>query len=350
MNTPPSIRQLAAIAGVSRTTVSLALRNHPSIAAKTRARIQEIATAHGYIQDPVISSLMNKLRVGRSNRPGEKLAFLTMWPNLKDWKALCQADRNYYHYFEGARERAAMLGYDLEVFVGKGAGMTARRLSNILYTRNIRGLIIPGVPQPRGHLSLDWEHFACVALSHTVFKPDLDRVSHFHFEGMMLALRRLKQYGYKRIGYANTIDQDERGHHGWVAAYLAYQQTHPDECKIPPFFEKKWNAKIFNAWVRDNALEVVISNWLLPTDKARQAGIEVPPGVSYVSLDIQDDNLDESTALIAGVDQQAKTLGMTAVDVVVSHIQRSDFGLPANPKITHLGGVWRDGATLLKKR
>lgn len=349
MSTPPSIRELAAIAGVSRTTVSLALRNHPSIAAKTRARIQEIAQAHGYVQDPVIASLMNKLRVGRAQRPGEKLAFLAMWPHVSDWQTLSKADRNFSHYLEGARERAAYLGYDIEVFVGKSAGMTSRRLSNILYTRNIRGLVIPGIPQPRGHLSLDWEHFASVALTHTVFKPDLDRVSHFHFEGMMLALRKLKQCGLRRIGYANTFDQDERGHHGWLAAYLAYQQTHPDDPRIEPYLERKWNATSFQSWIRGQKVEAVVSNWILPTAAAHRAGIKVPDGVRYISLDLQDDSLERGP-LIAGVDQQAKTLGMTAVDTVVSHIQRSDFGLPANPKVIHLGGVWRESAAFQKKR
>ena len=52
--TSPTVRQLAELAGVSRTTISLALRNHPSISLKTRERIQQLADEHGYTSDRCI--------------------------------------------------------------------------------------------------------------------------------------------------------------------------------------------------------------------------------------------------------------------------------------------------------
>lgn len=44
----PTIRQLAALAGVSIGTVSMALRDHPRISTATRARIQALAREHRY--------------------------------------------------------------------------------------------------------------------------------------------------------------------------------------------------------------------------------------------------------------------------------------------------------------
>ena len=76
MGAIPTMRQLAALAKVSRTTISLALRNHPSIPASTRDRIQQLARQHGYRSDPLITTLMNQLRLSRKKRSVEKLAYI----------------------------------------------------------------------------------------------------------------------------------------------------------------------------------------------------------------------------------------------------------------------------------
>jgi len=48
----PTLRSLAAEAGVSPLTVSLPLRNHPRISATTGERIQQLAELRGYTPDP----------------------------------------------------------------------------------------------------------------------------------------------------------------------------------------------------------------------------------------------------------------------------------------------------------
>lgn len=52
-----SLKTLAEAAGVSRTTVSLALRNHPRISESTRNRIQRIARQEGYHPNPDLRRL-----------------------------------------------------------------------------------------------------------------------------------------------------------------------------------------------------------------------------------------------------------------------------------------------------
>jgi len=47
----PTIRDLAAASGYSRSTVSAALRNNPQIALKTRNKIQKLAQKMGYRVD-----------------------------------------------------------------------------------------------------------------------------------------------------------------------------------------------------------------------------------------------------------------------------------------------------------
>ena len=58
---PLTMKDMAALAGVSESTVSRALADHPSIAAKTRARIQALSAEHGYTINPVARSLRSRL-------------------------------------------------------------------------------------------------------------------------------------------------------------------------------------------------------------------------------------------------------------------------------------------------
>ena len=58
--TPLTMKDMAALAGVSESTISRALADHPSIAGKTRARIKALSIQHGYFVNPVARSLRSR--------------------------------------------------------------------------------------------------------------------------------------------------------------------------------------------------------------------------------------------------------------------------------------------------
>lgn len=344
----PTIRQLAAQAGVSRTTVSLALRNHPSISPSTRERIQRVAREEGYRIDPLVATLMTQLRTGRRKRSVEKLAYLTSWPTRDEWLSVSANDRRF---FEGVRARADRLGYEVEHIWAKEPGMTAARLSKILYTRAIRGLILAPMLQAHGHASLDWQYFAASTISYTVSKPALHRTTHSHYTGMLLTLRNLKRHGYRRIGLTCLTDQDERVNHAWQAAYLIHYHSLPLPQRIPPFFAasaqgihpgKAFARKKgeFRKWIEQHRPDVVVSNLTAPLDLLREMGRDVPGEIGYACLDLPDES-----AVLSGVDQLASEVGAAAVDLVVTQLQNNEFGLPTCPKTVQIDGLWRDGAT-----
>lgn len=342
----PTIRQLAVLTGVSRTTVSLALRNHPSLPADTRARIQKIAAAHGYKQDPVVSSLMAQLRTSRAQRAVERIAYFTTWDTRDGWRR----PGNENNYFLGASERAAKLGYELEHIWAREPGVTTARLSKILYTRAIRGIILAPFSSPRSHITMDWKHFASAAISHTLVRPLVHRASHAHYNGMFLALRHLRHHGYRRIGFATRLEQSERVGSSWLAALLVYQQSIPEAHRVPPLLppvptNAGMDAAAFAQWYHQHKPDVVISNLSNVLDLLRTMGMHVPKDVGFASLDLttKDDPW-------SGIDQQAMEVGAAAMDQVVTQLQNNEFGLPKYPKTVYLDGLWRDGNTLLSHR
>jgi len=334
----PTVRQLASLAGVSRTTISLALRNHPSLPISTRQRIQALAERHGYQSDAVVSALMTRLRTSRKKRTVDTLAFLTFWPERDSWLKKSVNDRRY---FNGICRRAEKLGYQIETFWAKEPGLAPGRLSEILYTRAIRGIVIPPLLRASGHLSLRWEYFAAAAIGYTTIKPDLHRATHSHLAGMVLALRQLKKRGYQRIGFANLFGQDERVRHNWLAGFLTYREIHSHDCTIPPFIPPQWNLKEFKKWLDQNRPDVVLSNSSLPLKMLQDLGYDVPGEIGYA-------NLDRATndAPYAGVDQYPEQVGAAAIDLVVTQLQNNELGLPRHPQTLLLDGGWVDGPTI----
>src|SRR5687767_11084669 len=62
----PSLEQIAKRAGVSRSTVSRVMRNDPRISAATARRVREAAKDLDYRPNPLLSTLMERVRVGRN--------------------------------------------------------------------------------------------------------------------------------------------------------------------------------------------------------------------------------------------------------------------------------------------
>jgi DNA-binding LacI/PurR family transcriptional regulator len=325
------MRQLAQAAGVSIATISLALRNHPSIPAATRERIQALAETLGYRSDPVVASLMAQLRTTRADRPPEKLALLTFWPSPDGWRR----NVNTHQYFEGATTRARQLGYEIEHFWAKDPAIAQNRLSRILYNRGIRGVLTTPLIQARGHISLEWEHFACVAVGYTVIQK-LPRVAHAHFNGMQLLLRKLRQRGYRRIGYVSPESEANRVNRLWLGSYLAFSH---DATPLPPLLQPQPEPKELAAWLRRHRPDCVVSNVRDYRVLLEELGYDLPGDLGFASPDVGD-------RTIAGIDQFPSQVGATAVDVVTSLLQHNQFGLPRHPTLHLVDGVWRDGPTI----
>ena len=105
--------QIAARAGVSRTTVSFALRNNPKIPKKTADLVRAIAQQLGYRPNPRVAAVMAHIRRARAVPAGERIAFV--WVHTS--RAESARDLFLQRVFLGAKARAEALGYSLEMGV-----------------------------------------------------------------------------------------------------------------------------------------------------------------------------------------------------------------------------------------
>ncbi|MDR1283572.1 MAG: LacI family transcriptional regulator [Opitutaceae bacterium] len=335
----PTTREIALASGFSQSAVSHALRGTRNIAPGTRRHILAVARGMGWRTNPFASAYMAQLRRQRRKQTYQaSLAFLLSNPasgRLSD-----QLPHVQKHY-KGAVERAGELGYGVELVWLHEPHLSARRLADILRSRNIPGLLVPGVVEPVALFEkFDWKNFASVAMGFTPSKSRLHRVTVDTSAGFSLVLKNLRKLGYRKIGIAVSRDYDRQVNHGvYFPVYYAREWwredccieicdfTAPDESAIPGIQD----------WLRNYRPEVVLGEDIT-WQAIRRMGWQVPRDVAFATVDWSEDY-----ARIAGLNQRHELHGSVAVDLLVSQVSQNEMGLPKVPRVILLPGEWSPG-------
>lgn len=339
-----TLRHIAEQAGVSRQTVSRALRNQTVLPEKTRTRIRKIADRMGYVPDPKVAELMVHLRNPRKREQGATLALLWDTPDGGedfDWRNYRQGQNEVV----GARERAGELGYGVDEFCLRHNTIDARHLSRMIWSRGIAGVIVAGFAYPGSTLRLDWKRFSAVTLGYSLKSPELTRICTDHFNTMLQIMRKVQQAGYRRIGLVISRRLDDRVRNKWRAGYLTHINLHPSLAFIPPLIGDGLTREHFNSWFGQWKPDVIVGGGATEgttLDWLRKLKLTVPEEIGYVCLG-QGEN---DNGLTSGMDHLGKEKGRMAVDVLVKQLHADEFGLPRHPTTLLIPAKWIPGQTI----
>jgi LacI family transcriptional regulator len=336
----PTIRDIAKLAGVSHVTVSRALRSNPRISQATRDRIKKIANEIGYRPDPILSALMTyRLGIRQASFQGT-IGWLNTWGKPDDLRHF------FDDYWVGAAERCESFGYMLEDirFAELGSReQAARRVSRILRARNIQGILLP--PQEGGNsaLNLDWGQFSVVTFGFTLVQPQFHTVANAQMRSCALAIRKLRERGYKRIAYVVSRAFHERTGHNFTAAYLIDQEGVKEEGRIPPLYIDygPHEEKVVRAWYKKYKPDVIIMEGATETRPELEKVIN-PRHCSLASLSVPIDSE------LAGIRQNNAQIGRVAVEQLVARMQQGERGVPQVPYFCLIEGEWVEGRSLSK--
>ena len=334
-----TLQDVATRAGVHRTTVSLALRDHARIPVATRERIKAIAAKLGYRINPLISALMQSRRSGRTVKH-VTLAYVTNYPTRFGWRP---PHHDRPDFFPGAVERARDFGYKLDHFWLAEPGMTPERFCDILSARGINGLIVGRLPPGQHALTLAWGRFSCVALGLTLRAPLLHHVTENHFDAAWQAMQRCQERGYRRVGFVFSEANDSpRVGDRWLGTFLAQQQLFPPADRLPPCPAVPADERTFRAWFEEVRPDALLANHGGPVLRwLDRMGLRVPRDVGLIDLAGDHPELE-----CAGVCSNPAKLGALAVEMLIGLLHRNETGAPDYQHEILLTGEWRDGKTL----
>lgn len=338
-----SMSMIAAEAGCSKNTVSLALRGSPQLPESTRAQIRQIAERLGYRTNPIVSHLMAQLRSTQTAGFQAKLALVNAHRDPKAFSTHATIPA----YVEGCERRAQRLGYSFDRFWLHDPKLKAESWIRVLRTRAIKGIIIVGMMDQNRlppHLLPVWESFPCVVTGVRTREPALSFSCVDHHDLVIQAFERALALGYQRpaLVVEERIDRLVEGR--FSGAMLTAQQGLPRLRRVPAFMEidhARSKPSLFHDWFARHRPDVLLSLYNIVYPWLEERGLRVPKDVGVIQLEWR-----ASHAEISGMNQHNDAVGEAAVDMVVSQIHHNESGIPAFPRATLIGASWVDGESV----
>lgn len=336
--------QIAETAGVSRSTVSRALKNHPSISKVTRERIFKIAARLGYHENPFVTANMQRVRGAHPSRAKAIIAFLTPRP-LEQWFNGVQSYRKIY---ESARRQANELGFELDSISLDDKGITNKRCNDILLARGIDGVLIAPFDNPFVRIKLDWPRFSVATLGFAHVHPQFSYAACDHYHNMSLTLRQLRRLGYRRVGLAIPGRADRYARGTFQAAYLLHAQKRVAGPPIPPFVPtwlSDWTKDRFIAWYRAHKPDAVVCLTHDVRDWLREEHVDIPGELGLAILSHHAHEPEWS-----GIDLHNEFVGAAGVRLVAEQLTLNQRGCPTYLRTIFIEGEWVDGGTTRQVR
>lgn len=341
MYAQPTIKDVARIAGVHFTTVSMALRGHPSIPPSTRERIIAAASRIGYKRNLVFAALTNQRRSAGASYYTPRVAYIANRTEEQGFLKLA----HYRLMVDGARREAEALGYSLDLlYVGEGQH-NSESLYAYLKEHSISGIII-GAFEPGGpNLSLDWSEFCTVKIDSRQIAPSCSYISTDQLAGVHEAFFKLRERGYTRIGLAIGVDDEETTDDMHLSGWHLEQFRIAASDRVPALlFPRGAREKVASALLRnyltEHRVDALLCNWANVRTLITQAGFSCPEQVACAGLCIS-----KPTPGLAGIVSNMDLVGQRVMSLLASLLRSEQRGSSECVTNTRVKGNWHDGSS-----
>jgi DNA-binding LacI/PurR family transcriptional regulator len=339
---PPTIRSLALLAGFSKATISLALRDSPRIRQSERVRIQKLAAETGYERNALMAHLLAQLRSGEASAYHGTLGLVCATKTLAELVEVT----TFSEWFTACRARSKQLGYTMDEILLYEPGMNPARLVQILDTRNIRGLVVAG-PFAQSVIPPEfdpiWRRSAAVVIGTRPVQPALSCAANDQFSTAKQAVWELRKLGYKRPGLCISLEIDAHVEARFQGGFAAAQASMAIKDRLPVFAYRPRDRERFVRWVKRWRPDSIVTLHSQIKEWVESMRLAVPGDLALAHLDRVPD-LDGW----AGMRQNNESVGYAAIDMVIGQLHRNEIGVPPFQKCTFTNSIWVPGATVRK--
>lgn len=342
-----TVYDIAKKVGVSHTTVACALGNRKEVSQKRREEILRVAAEMGYTPDPHLCALANY----RRKIAPAKFQGVIVWVN--HWKQPEQLRRfsEFERYWQGAAQTAAKFGFKLEE-VRWPEDCSPKRFEGILQARGVEGVLIPPHNQPLDWEDFDWGRFSVVRFGLSVPSPESNLVTSDQFRSMIMAVTRIHEYGYQRIGLAADTDLDEHlggnhyGGYAWAQKQLKIRHAispFPASAALYRIAPEKELRKL-QRWLERFEPDAILTTQAYLPDLLIKLGRQIPKDMAVAGTSVCD------IPVSAGIDQRSTEIGRIAMEMLIKQINVGERGVSATPGRILIESRWQDGDSVPRRR
>lgn len=288
------LREIAALSGVSRSTVALALKDSARVTPKLRAKIREVASRVGYTPNPYVSDVMSAIATGRWRARGRTLAVVV---------DAAMADADGVRLICGAIEATcAELGVGACVLHLEDPNATAT-LARVIAARGVSGGLWVGFDAPprcaAGFPDVPW-----VAVGGSARLPNTPAVRHDRCHAIRAAGELVRALGCQRPFLLGFAADGVTGGHELLGGLADVSSLGRPDLARAPFLSRR-----VERWIAERAPDVMLGFGAATGELLRLSGCELP----YVDLEHA-----SAVRCVAAIIPDFDALGRMAAELVMT--------------------------------
>ncbi len=320
--------------GVHPSTVSLALRNDPSISEATRKRVHAAAEKIGYHPDPLLDAFNSHRKGVLPHKSVPVIAFVSDAPSRDAF----EVSPRLHAYWEGAKAAADGLHCKLELFLLNKGQLTPERLNSVLSARGIVTMVVGGLTPATSRLAFDWKEYSAVKIaSHHLWVPSYSVKTDLR-DSARTAWKCLHALGYSRIGLVCVPDPELFSAELYRVGFHQAELVQTARIPVLDLAEAVRPATLAR-WAKQHKVDAVIgSRGSVHALLEEAIPAVIRPAFACLDLSGQPEGM-------AGVMPDYRRVGQEAIEQVVSLMRSNLRGLIDTPSCTYIPPCWRDGVS-----
>jgi len=328
------LKDVAEALGINQSTVSRALKDHPSIPESTRKRVKAQAEKMGYRPDPALRRLAERRWATQPSARPVSISFLA-W-SKKDYPI------HYPLLKNSAQTAAEELGYGFEtLFVNDYPDIEAA--VRVLKARGVSGIIAMASLDQAAWKDFPWDQFSAVqALTGEEEETGLPVVRNDSFWALLNAGERIQKARPESAAIC-LIEQPRKSKtdvldHSAALQVIRQWKRAGIACKTPKFFKDSPNTnQAVASWLAKEGIQSAIVHndsirWVL-----KKAGLKTPEQIRLIALK------KEKRSTLAGYERQWDQIALRAVQQLDSMIRHDEQGASGLPETTVIPSRWVPG-------
>lgn len=334
-----SMQQVAEAAGVSKNTVSLALRGSPLVKSATREKIVQTARSLGYTLNPAMSQLMSEISLQPEKRRYLTLAFLNHFRHSLDE----ETHPPLRAFFQGAHDQALRMGYRFQEFQRPATDEDRQRRDRRIWSMGFDGAVI--FPFEEGHGSVDFSTLQIpkVTIGFTWSGTGVSRVACDYFGNVVTLYGTAREKGYRRIGLLITQDMNQRTSLRVSGGFLAAQREATGGDALPIIVHDRQSPADLLADATKLGCDcLLVGAAFCPPLPQKLPRSKSHPRIALASYSLSPDQISLG---IAGMDECCEKVGRTAIHILASTIQQVQMHGLAELSV-RVPGEFREGPSL----
>lgn len=341
-----TVYDIARSVGVSHTTVARALRDSRIVTKGRREQIQRVAAEMGYRPNPHLAALANY----RKNLGQARFQSVVAWVNHWEQSDQLRKFGEFERYWQGAQEVAVRQGFKLEDFRWP-LDCSAKRLESMLVARGVEAVLIPPHKDLLDWGDFDWSKFSVLRFGMSVQSPDSNLVTADQFRATVMAVTRMHEYGYRRIGLAVDFDLDEHLGGNYHGGFSWAQNKLKMTCQLAPFAASaalyrrapEAEARKLRRWLEQYQPDAILTTQPYLPQLLGGLGYRIPEDIAVAGTSVCDIPVD------AGIDQRSIEIGRIAMQMLIKQIHVGERGTPQDPCRILVESHWQDGSSLPRR-